>query len=75
MNQDSAFNLINDTFNHPFKEENFYKFSINFLNDINISQNSIWQNNEKLSNTIKDKLFLALNFFADLDFFGIWEIF
>ena len=56
MNQDSAFNLINDTFNHPFKEENFYKFSINFLNDINISQNSIWQNNEKLSNTIKDKI-------------------
>ena len=56
MNQESAFNLINDTFNHPFKEENFYKFSINFLKDINISQNSIWQNNEKLPNVIKNKI-------------------
>ena len=56
MDQNSAINLITDTFNHPFNEEKFSNFSVNLFDEINQSDGIFWQNNKNLPSGIQDKV-------------------
>ena len=54
MDKTSAQNLIKDTFNYPFNEEKFSKFSINLLDDIKKYSNFSWQDNSSLASYLKN---------------------
>ena len=56
MDENVAEIILNDTFNHPFNEEKFSKFSLNLLKNFNLSQIDRWQKNEKLPPDIKDQI-------------------
>ena len=56
MDENVAAIILNDTFNHPFNEEKFSKFSLNLLKNFNLSQIDKWQKNEKLPSDIKDQI-------------------
>ena len=56
MDQNSAQNLIKETFNFPFKEENFLKFSNNLLDKINQPKNINWLDSKFLPSGIKEQI-------------------
>jgi len=54
MDKISAQKLIESTFNFPFNENNFTKFSLNLLDQIKINSSTSWKNNSSLSNQLKE---------------------
>ena len=56
MDKIAAQNIIEETFNYPFNEDKFAKFSINLLNNISKANQSPWLKNFELPETIKDSV-------------------
>lgn len=56
MDKNNAINLIQETFNYPFNEENYLKFSKNLIDDIKVNSNLGWVKNHNLPSTIKSKV-------------------
>jgi len=56
MDKTSAQNLIKETFNYPFKEEKFSKFSVNLLEQIKTNSSSAWQSSANLPLSLKENV-------------------
>ena len=56
MDKTSAQNLIKDTFNYPFNEEKFSKFSVNLLEQIKTNSSSVWLNNTNLPLSFRENV-------------------
>ena len=67
MDQTSAINLVKETFNYPFDEEKFSKFTINLLDKINKPTNQTWQSSKSLPSEIKDKV-VEFKIFGNLEY-------
>ena len=56
MDKTSAQNLIKETFNYPFNEEKFSKFSVNLLDRIKKPTSTVWKDNKSLPGVIKEHI-------------------
>ena len=56
MDQNAAKILIKNTFNYPFNEENFSKFSLNLLDKIKKPASNVWLSSTFLSESIKQSV-------------------
>lgn len=56
MQFEQSQNLILDTFNYPFKEEKFYNLSINLFKNLNLDNDSKWQENSKLPDALRSNI-------------------
>ncbi len=56
MDKNNAINLIQETFNYPFTENNYLKFSKNLIDDLIFNSNPTWKNNKDLPINIKSKV-------------------
>lgn len=56
MDENNAITLIQETFNYPFTENNYLKFSKNLIDDLTFNLNPIWKNNRELPTNIKSKI-------------------
>ena len=56
MDKISAQNLIKETFNYPFKEEKFSKFSVNLLEQIKTNSSSVWLDNTNLPLSLRENV-------------------
>ena len=56
MDKISAQNLIKDTFNYPFNEEKFSKFSVNLLDQIKTNSSSVWLDNTNLPLPLRENV-------------------
>ena len=56
MDKIAAQNIVEETFNYPFNEDKFSKFSINLFNNISGANQSPWLKNLELPGTIKDSV-------------------
>ena len=56
MKFEQSQNLILDTFNYPFKEEKFYNLSINLFKNLNLDNDSRWQENSKLPDSLRSNI-------------------
>ena len=56
MDKISAQNLIKETFNYPFNEEKFSKFSVNLLDQIKANSSSVWLDNTNLPLPLRENV-------------------
>ena len=56
MKSEQSQNLILDTFNYPFNEEKFYNLSISLFKNLDLDNNSRWQANTKLPDSLKSNI-------------------
>ena len=56
MDKTSAQNLIKETFNYPFNEEKFSKFSVNLLEQIKTNSSSVWLDNTNLPLSLRENV-------------------
>lgn len=56
MDKANAQNLIKNTFNFPFNENSFVKFSKNLIDDLTLNSNTSWFPNTNLPSSIKDRI-------------------
>ena len=56
MDKNNAINLIQETFNYPFTENNYLKFSKNLIDDLIFNSSPTWKNNKDLPINIKSKV-------------------
>ena len=56
MDKISAQNIIKETFNYPFNEEKFSKFSVNLLEQIKTNSSSAWLDNTNLPLSLRENV-------------------
>ena len=56
MKSEQSQKLILDTFNYPFNEQKFYNLSINLFKNLNLVNDSRWEDNNKLPDNLRSNI-------------------
>ncbi len=56
MKSEQSQKLVLDTFNYPFNEQKFYKLSINLFKNLNLVNDSRWEDSNKLPDNLRSNI-------------------